>query len=135
MSQKPEQKFAVGERVFAGFLSYDFGTITHVKWMFHHRFSIWTWGYKIRFEGKGSGLVLEYLPEGYLQKLDAQGNVPKYKYVIAFPDQTFFQSKESQTRGPRDSAQTFGSRREAWHVLRECDWAIELEAKMIQITE
>ena len=61
-------KYKIGQRVkvfsWGGF---DFGKIVDIKWIYHNRFEEWTWGYKVKYENRGSGLTLRYAPEWYLR--------------------------------------------------------------------
>jgi len=66
---KPIPKYKIGQRVEAhGWGRTDYGVIRRIKWIFHSRNFEYNWGYVIDWEGKGIGLSLLYVPEGYIVK-------------------------------------------------------------------
>lgn len=70
---KPDRqpKYQVGQRVYVqGWTRSDFGTITGMEWIYHHRLYEYTWGYSCAYENGGPGLTFIYVPEAYIKPTD-----------------------------------------------------------------
>lgn len=75
-TNEPSPLYSLDERVeINGGTRYVTGYVRGTKWIYHDRPNRYTWGYRIEYEGETAGLGFEFVPEGYLRKIDSINKV------------------------------------------------------------